>query len=80
MRTTTIYHKDGTKTTLTDKPYIKESYESRAGFGKDFHQHHLECCKHAESAGEYKNVSHAECQRRKDIHTWAQQPGWWKKQ
>lgn len=79
MRTVIIYHKDGSKTELVGaKPTPRESYESHTGEGKDFHAHLLECNKRAEAAGELDRMSHRERQHIKNVHTWAQQPGWWR--
>jgi hypothetical protein len=82
VRTLIIYHKDGTKTVLSgDAPARpRESYESLTGEGKNFHEHFIECNKRAEAAGELSKMSHRERQYIKDVHTYAQQPGWWPKE
>lgn len=79
MRTRIIYHKDGRKTVSTDAaPTPRESYEAASGQGKDFHEHLLECNRRAEAAGALDKMSHKERQHIKNVHTWAQQPGWWR--
>lgn len=75
MRTITIYHKDGSKTTLHDAKQLRESYEATTDV--DFHEHLLECNKRAEAAGALDRMSHRERQHIKDVHTYAQRPGWW---
>lgn len=79
MRTRIIYYPDGRKEVLAGaRAKSSESYESETGGEKDFHAHLLECNKKAEAAGELSNMSHRERQYIKNVHTWAQQPGWWK--
>lgn len=78
MRTVIIYHKDGSKTELSGARQPRESYESIMGDGKDFHEHLLECNRKAEASGALDRMSHRERQYIRDVHTWAQQPGWWK--
>jgi hypothetical protein len=78
MRQITIYHKDGSKTTIDRaSAQPKESYESSSGQGKEFHAHFLECNKRAEADGALDKMSLRERQWIKDVHTHAQQPGWW---
>ena len=80
MRTRIIYHGDGRKTVLGAVALTKESYEAATGGDKDFHAHLLDCNKRAEAAGELDRMSHRERQYIKDVHTHAQQPGYWPKE
>lgn len=78
MRTRIIYHPDGSKTVMHQAgAQSRESYESHTGGDKNFHEHLLECNKRAESAGELDRMSLRERQYIKDVHTHAQQPGYW---
>jgi len=82
MRSLTIYHKDGTKTILQNNEarVSRESYEASSGEGKDYHAHFIECNKRAEAAGALDKMSLRERQYIKDVHTYAQQPGYWPKE
>lgn len=79
MRTLIVYHKDGRKTETTDaKRPPGESYDATSDPELDFHARLLESNKRAEADGALDRMSHRERQHIKDVHTWAQQPGWWR--
>jgi hypothetical protein len=78
MRTRIIYYPDGSKAVIEGaKTTPRESYDSVIGGDKNYHAHFLDCNKKAEAAGELDRMSHKERQHIKNVHTWAQQPGWW---